>query len=487
MGHHSLLSHSVNIHHFLEQDRGLRLSQRRERDRDIGRQLGGDGSTLTDTETVLGWWRVIQAQQAGTLDISTGQRVATVRRWLSLALVLAGLLVGGSVCSVALAYDGSHPVNLLAFIGVMVGLPVLLLLLTLVTMAWRMRRLVITSDKVVHGAPAGLHLNSWLLGLWERLSGSLWQVGFGQSNARGRFAYWQVMLFSQLFSVGFFAGALVMFAVLVAVTDLAFGWSTTLQLDAALVHRWFMALAAPWSGLWVEALPDLALVEASRFYRLEGGIVDVSALRLGQWWPFVLMSLLVWGLLPRLGMLGVCRWRVAIATRALLREHSEVTALLDRMNTPAIALGEDVHTEPLQAQPRGDVVTLRNLDDAQVVVWNNALEVAQAQAHLGSLLSDRELQNVIASLPAQVPRVLVMVKAWEPPMLEVLDMLQLLRRHLGTSSSILVTPIGLPEQGFDPAADDVQVWSAAVAKLRDPGIYVAQAEPGLIAVEPSRG
>ncbi len=488
MSKRALLAQSINIHHFLDHDRTLRLSQRSARDRAIGRELEGGKAALSDTDKVLAWWRSMQSTPSDKSQPDSGERVISVRRWLNILLLAGGILLGAGAGSLALTFDGSYPVNLLAFLGVMVGLPGVLLILTLVSMVWRTSRFGVAGKSPVSRAPHSmLQLNSWLLGLWERLSGGVWQSGYGQSNARGRFAYWQVVSFAQLFSVGFFIGALMMLALLVVATDLAFGWSTTLELQASAVHAWFAAIALPWVNVWREAVPDLALVEVSRFYRLEGDMLEARAARLGEWWPFVFMTLLVWGLLPRLLMLAWCRWRLNAATEVLLREHSEVTALLDRMSTPALALGEDVHTEVPVSEPGKEAVKLNNFDQARVVVWNEALALSGAQLALGSVLSDAELQARIQQLAPRAERVLVMVKAWEPPTLEVLDVLHLLRRQVGAGCSILITPVGLPEQDFQPAGDDVQVWSAAVAKLADPHSYVAQAEPGLITVERHHG
>ena len=79
-----------------------------------------------------------------------------------------------------------------------------------------------------------------------------------------------MLTFNQVFSVPFFAGAMLIFTLMVAVTDLAFGWSTTLQIEATQVHTWVAALAAPWASLFPSLVPDLSLVEVSRFFRLEG-------------------------------------------------------------------------------------------------------------------------------------------------------------------------------------------------------------------------
>ena len=211
-------------------------------------------------------------------------------------------------------------------------------------------------------------------------------------------------------------------------------------------------------------------------------MLAARAAQLGQWWPFVLMTLLVWGLLPRLVALCLSAWRLSRATDALLREHSEITALLDRMATPVVDLGEETSTATAEAPPAAEVSWLHNLADAQVVVWNDAVhgDLPGSFLRLGSLLSDGELHTAIDAIPHAAPRILVLVKAWEPPMLEVLDMLQLLRASAGGEQPILVAPVGLPEQQHRAAQEDVEIWAAAVAKLDDPRTYVTQLDEGVL-------
>jgi hypothetical protein len=480
---HSLLSQCLDIHQFLERDENQALSERTARDRGIGREL----KQQDDTARVLAWWRAMQAQglaKPAQANASVAARISTVKRWLTGGLVVAGLVVGASACAVALAYDGRNPVNLLAFLGVMDGLPLGLMLMTLFSMVLRLGN---AGRRV---PPPVLHTNRWLMGVWGRFSGTPWLADPRQSRARGVFAYWQVLAFNQMFSAAFFVGALLMFALLVAVTDLAFGWSTTLQIEAAQVHAWVAALAAPWRNIWPSAAPDLSLVEVSRFYRLQGSVADAPAVQLGQWWPFVFMMLLCWGLLPRIVLLLICRWRLIHATRALLRDHHEVTALLDRMVTPQIALGEHADAVPGRSPQAVEVTVLPEVGDAYLVVLNNALEaqlIGSEALHLSSLTSAAEQQQAIQGLPASVSRALVVVKAWEPPMFEVLDLLQALRARLGQAASIIVAPVGLPDEHYQPTAGDLQVWSAAVAQLGDPGIYVAQAERGVVRLESDDG
>lgn len=460
------LAFAVDLHRWLEADQDTPVAQRNRRDRTIGRELDVDG----DLPQLNAWWA--RLEQAGS-TVSPGQRVLTIKRWMTAALFVFGALVGGSATSVALSYDGDYPVNLLALLGVLIGLPGVLLVMTLAGMLLR----------ASHWTPlaklsAQVTLNRWLIGLWDRVSGLTLNANFGQANARGALAYWQLMLFSQWFAVGFFVGVAAVFMMLVAVTDLAFGWSTTLEVEAQRIYRWTAALSWPWAQAVPVAAPTLELVEVSRFYRLAD--VEQGAQTLGGWWPFVLMSVLVWGLLPRLLLLGVCVWQTKAAAVAYLREHSEVSALLDRLRAPALRLGEDVEA-PAQAgaaTPPDHKLPIQ-FSNAAAVSWNGAHPVGQiGQAGelvaLSSTDSDVERRQSIQGLAKDAEQVMIFTKGWEPPLLEFLDLLRDIRDALGAAPSIVVAPVGLADQALGPT--DLAVWRQSVASLGDARTYVSSLE-----------
>ena len=119
--------------------------------------------------------------------------------------------------------------------------------------------------------------------------------------ARWLFSFW-----SQLFSVWFNIGVLAAVSYLISFSDLAFAWSTTLNLDSAGFHRALQALSWPWHSVLPDAVPSPELIEISRYYRLEDGSLGASgaaparAAQLGGWWPFLLAAIVCYGLLPRL-------------------------------------------------------------------------------------------------------------------------------------------------------------------------------------------
>jgi hypothetical protein len=279
--------------------------------------------------------------------------------------------------------------------------------------------------------------------------------------------------------------ALVTAILLVTFSDLAFGWSTTLDADATAVSRIVQAIAWPWAQLAPLAVPSPELVEQSQFFRLErGGIVPGSPRALGAWWQFTLLALVAYGLLPRLLLLALAAVRLRAATGALLLEDSRVTALLDRMASPAI---ETTATQHDLAPPELGLATAPRpamTGSARALIWENSLSpdaarsyarrhlgldvLDVAEAGAGGLNVDRAALEHLAADRSQT--LIVFTPAWEPPLLELRDFLAELRQRVGPVASIVVAPV--PDG--PRAVTDVEraTWDRAISQLADPKLYL---------------
>jgi hypothetical protein len=305
------------------------------------------------------------------------------------------------------------------------------------------------------------------------------------SAAARRFGKWQMLFWSQTTAVGLNVGVLGTAAVLITFTDLAFGWSTTLSVDSGTAARVVDAIAAPWSGVLPQAVPDAALVERSQFFRLEGGAGLADSRALTGWWSFTVLAVIVYGLLPRLAFWLVAGWRLRAATRGMLLHDARVVALLDRMSSPDVATSELHHEEAHAASQRkarglaGTALT----GAAGAVVWGQAIATDAAaeyvQAHLGlapgeifeagsgSLDADRTIAERLAG---KAEAVVILVPAWEPPLLEFADFLALVRSAIGPSRSIVVVPVA--DAGREVTAAERENWRLAVGRTKDTHAYV---------------
>ncbi len=476
----SLLARSVDILRWLEADADAGFDHRLERDRRIGAGLSG----TDELERVLQWWQQVQEDNT---EASAGARVASLARVATVALTLLGLAIGVGLGSVAFAYDGSHPVNVLALLGVLVGVPFLLLILTLIyLLPGRLPGLAALREFAATLNP-GRWVSAWL----DRHAGMKLFAGF--ADGRAGFGRWQLLVFSQWLALGYFVGVILAGLVLVAVSDLAFGWSSTLELDAQGVYRLFAFLSLPWQAWLPAAVPDLELVVSSRYFRLETQPVSVAeAAALGAWWPFVLMTILVWGLAPRLVLLLLGLWRRRVAVRGLLTRSPEVLALLDRLNPPHVDFGPELPEEPGVADDgRAAAPPEAGDDSVATLIWNEALDEARAgawqAAHLGSVAGAvlrvgvrrgadgwrSALAEFLAGPAKPLSRVVVFSKGWEPPLLEFSDFLEALRAGLGEAATIVVVPINTRGDGIEPA--DRAVWAGFLGRHGDPRLYVMDA------------
>jgi Protein of unknown function (DUF2868) len=476
----SLFEDAIDVPIWLETDRRLALATRQHRDRAIGRTLEARG----DVERVRAWWG--RVERGARADGLPGRRLEPARQWLYAAASVLGLVAGAGAALAAYRYDGTYPVNVVRVLALLVAPQLLLLVLNVALLPGRLPGLRRLQDALAAINPGAL-VASVYHQLTARKESAVFDWAAAHSSAGRRFAKWQVICWSQSAAVGFNVAALVTATMLITFTDLAFGWSTTLAVDAQTAARAFTSIALPWKALVASAVPDAELVERSQFFRLEGGrgLNEVEPQVLAAWWSFTLLALVVYGLLPRLGFLALAQWRLRAATRALLLEDPQVTALLDRLSVPDLETraGQVSQAAGARARPLPSKTSLRVSGTADAVIWSRRLDAGDAAAiardRFGieldvvaeaggghSLASDRA---ALEQLRAE-RSVFVFTSAWEPPLLDFVDFLGVLRATIGPGPSIVVVPVGEHAETATPSERDM--WARAVNKAGDARIYV---------------
>jgi hypothetical protein len=474
----TLLEDAIDVPLWLEADRLTPHAERVRRDRDIGLTL----ESRDPLQRVRGWWRVAAPDEEGA-----GARVDRIRGAITAVMVLLGAVLGVSVALAAFQYDGSQPVNVVRLIALLVVIPSLFLLASLLLLPGRVPLLRGIQDLLAPLNPGALALA--VVRRLARASPELarmfdWRAG---RSSTARFAKWQLMCWSQVAAVGFNVAALATAVLLVTFTDLAFRWSTTLDVDADAVTRVVHAIAWPWRALVPSAVPSAELVAESQYFRLgNGGLASGRAL--SAWWPFTLLTIVTYGLLPRLVLLVVAVARLRAATRALLLDDARVTALVDRMASPALETAATEHAENAAA-PSSDAAAYREAAGrARAIVWEGCVSADDARVHARNRLgvelvtiseaggsrtlgADRQALDSIGS--GEPGTVVVFTPAWEPPLLELLDFLTELRRCVGAEHSIVVAPIAHGAAAVTTVEHDT--WARAIGRLRDPRLYVEAA------------
>jgi len=334
----------------------------------------------------------------------------------------------------------------------------------------------------------------------------------GQSRTiYGHILFRPIFIIGQIFGIAFNLGLTTILLTRIMITDLAFGWQSTLQPAAETIHHIVRFIALPWS--WAlpasYAHPTVEQIEGSQFVYKEG-IHHLTSPDLSAWWPFLFMVIIVYGLLPRLFILGGTVFRQRRAINRLSFNHAACDRLLLAMRTPRVDTrsrrytGNATSLKDAEAAAYGaDSQSFAPISDveleAALVLVPAEIDAQCEDAALSEKLRRRlgldlraritcqmdpdtdmaAIKEKLSTAKAGSQRLVLLQEAWQPPIQEMLYYITAIRRQMsqqpGGTGSLVIGLIGKPglDSIFTPPTDtDRLVWVHAIAKLGDPYIRV---------------
>ncbi len=447
-------------------------------------------------ETVRRWLAALREREPGLLF--PGRTISRALSVVRIGLGALGLALGWGAAAGVLRYTGEHPVNVWDVLLLLVGVQLLLLLALVAALLFPLATL---------GAPLLGGFREGVRALYARLAArgaaperaeewrALWHRLRSRRSLYHHVEPWLLLGATQTFGVAFNVGALLGCLRLVVFSDVAFAWSTTLvDLDAARFHALLTALARPWGWLWPDALPSLALVEATRYSRLEGAYVQhagvgraVDPALVGGWWRYLLAAIATYGLLPRAVALTVARLRAARLLARLPLDDAELARLVRRLAEPHVETRAIVpEAAPIRTAP-GAVTAAGAAEGTAcaVVLWRDVPARPDVRAAIA-----RHVRSEIASVHAAGGRddpgpaswaaavdaaepVVVVAEGFEAPDRAAVRLVRELRDALGPRRHLLVLVVDVGEGRVGPPADaSVRTWREGLARLEDPHLAV---------------
>ncbi|HDP25542.1 MAG TPA: DUF2868 domain-containing protein [Deltaproteobacteria bacterium] len=434
-----------------------------------------------------------------------------------LAMILFGVLgiVSGSTLALSLlVYRGIEPVNVSVYFGVLVLLQLILFVLTL-TRAVLMKgsglfvKRYSAISRLVRGLTGRMFRAftnnlSRILGA-QRRSGIDAVVGIvkGSRDSFNTIFSWSVVSIVQVFGICFNIGVLLTTLVRVLTADLAFGWQTTLDVSAGSVYKLIHALSLPWA--WCVppqyAHPSLEQIEGSRMV-LKEGIYSLASADLVSWWPFLVLSILFYGLLPRVIFFA---WSSCVQRIALTRldfTQGPYGVVIMRMMVPALKSSGQPSEGRIESgrgqsffRGRPEEVSLENPTRALVLVPDELSEhldreelehslttilnwkVSGVMVIKGEFEADYDvIKDVLPHKTSPVRGLVLLMEGWQPPISETLKYLRSLRSLAGAQARIAVLLVGRPAAGtFLTPVDqsDREIWKRALDALGDRNLSLA--------------
>lgn len=431
-------------------------------------------------------------------------------------IAVVAIVFGAGLTWSLLTYTGRAPVNVFTCLWVLV-VPQLLLLLFLAASAALSRMRVIESFRMVYPV-----LTAIMTGMLRRTgrfvekridAGTATRIAttyalLGKTRTiYGSVFFWPVFLTAQMTGVFYNAGILSALFLKVAITDLAFGWQTTLQLSPESVLRFVETAAFPWSWLFSPpaAHPTLAQIAGSQMI-LKDGIFHLATGDLAAWWPFILLTIAFYGLLPRLllscaGL--VMKYR---AIGSIDFNHAACDRLVMRMMMPRVNTagrryrpGDPEKKGVKSASPAAAADEGENPPEKSNALVLIPMEIFahatrnEIQTALADLLGIHPVEVIPVGMDAkedsrrlrealpekqekyQSMRIVVVQEAWQPPIKENTKWIRELRAAAGGTAGMIIALIGKPghETIFtSPSDGDRHNWEQAVNRLQDPYIRI---------------
>jgi len=477
-------------------------------------------SKSDDRKWILRLWlekrREIEKEESGREDLLPGDAFHAAYQLMVPIFIIAGALAGAGTALSFLVYKGTAPINVSAYMGLFVLLQVLLIVLISVLLLLKRRAGSFSQLSLIHTL-----LGKFLTGIVIRLKENVYSKLSGEKRSRleaaiglargkkkiyGSVFYWPFFILIQIFAISFNIGVLSATILKVVGSDLAFGWQSTIRLSSQAVYGAVALISSPWSWFIPEKLahPSLSQIEGSRMI-LKDGIYHLSTSGLISWWPFLCLSVLCYGFLPRLLLLagGIAAEKKTISKIGFY--NAACDRLMLRMKTPVIDTGgfpeEELQHEifqfdalspslPPHAETRripensiialvpGDIINSCSENELKKPVSEcTGLKLIQIISFGLNPEDDRKALEYLSKTrwDEERPNLMVVQEAWQPPIKEMILFLKQLRNTIGEKALIRIGLIGKP--GPDTIftavkAENIIIWKNAVHKLGDPSVLI---------------
>ncbi len=314
--------------------------------------------------------------------------------------------------------------------------------------------------------------------------------------------FYSLFLGTQLFGVALNLGLITITVFKVTTADLAFGWQTTLQLGTEKLYSLTKIVALPWSWLLPKSIayPSLESIEGTRII-LKEGIHYLATENLISWWPFLLLSLVIYGLLPRL----------ILALGALLLEKLKISRypnapnflrITARMQTPVVSTQApppnqtnnftDTNFLSLPNQQAGShtptgvatlliPVDLKPAPNPQIVERYLQSQGYVTERTLPIFQNYDSDQKILRSLSSLEGLIIVAIEAWMAPITEQLKFIESICDAKKSTFPIGILFLGRPitaESIEPPRQQDVLMWQEKIAQKNRDVLYFTPQKNG---------
>jgi len=275
-----------------------------------------------------------------------------------------------------------------------------------------------------------------------------------------------------------------------AFADRIFKWEGILfHWDASAIQGVIRVISAPWSWFAHEGsgFPNIEQIRSTQFISNH----DLSAFpheAARAWARFVVLSALVYGVLPRAALYILSQIRLRRALKAVDFDDPRSDALWKRLMTPHVSVKKDPEPifeialpsiSPSIVQPSSDPYTIifpAELNDPRLAEAV-ADFMRQKGLKVGESIILPESPTAISEEIAKLPKspAYMVHQSWMWQAGELTDLLREIRDSVGPKRTVILALLGKPNGeplGGEPLTQEVDVWGRLINAEGDPYLAV---------------
>jgi hypothetical protein len=464
----------------------------------------GDNKLKNNANLIITWAQKLYDHD----DAHLIQNISRLLLIIVAVALITGWLTGWGIGATIFYYDGSEPINILVVLVTLVIIPNLLLIPTIVfSLAGSLWKQFINRRNISHSNQSifttGIHkyiiryIDQHQKENLSKIIYKLKSLGAWHIALYAPIETLYISIVTQIFTVSLLSGAVFWGFWKALTTDLAFCWNTTAPfVTAQLIHSITQSLFLPWSVFFDGDIPSQHTIVNTRFYRLSNTNNELSQYQndpiyMEQWWTFLMIAIVTWAILPRLLLLIVTLIRYSTSINFTVTHLPQAQNLLAELRKPQVTSTNNLileNTPKLKdANQPHKVYSLPDLKNSICIFWSMpdfdiqslSLPIEHTNViHTGgksnsynedTLIKLINTKNDTNTDQSKINSIIIFVKSWEPPLLEFIDFLHILKQNDNTSKvSLYIIPLAFNKTNTS------QVWHKVINRLGDPWIVVTE-------------
>ncbi len=359
-----------------------------------------------------------------------------------------------------LSYNGKEPVNIIYFLFFVIIIPIVSILISL---------FALFTVKYKDNILMDILPTFWLQKIIQ------WYQNSINIKIKPSFLNLIFLQRAQYLSLSFAIGLGLALILIVTTTDIAFAWSTTLNITPKEFYKMMLIISYPWSN-FISSSISLELISESHYFRLGGAVnkeMILNASILGEWWKFLVLSTLFYSIFLRIIMIVILNrvFLVRLTKEILLIDG--VDNIMKEIQSPIITTTSQYNeTKFVQSDKKVNINKKKNnydfilgwaMSSNEIEYFNKKLSISSQNifevAGNNSLEDDEKVISLLGN------DILLYLKSWEPPTMDLVDFLDDLIIHIDGVVDIYL--VGLDSNNLKFLPNELDIYSRWLASLEN--------------------